>query len=33
MPLYAGDLPRPLLYAIIKQAGFTVDEFVALLNR
>lgn len=32
VPVHKGrDLPRPLLRAIIKQAGLTVDEFVDLL--
>ena len=25
------DLPRPLLHAILKQAGLTAEEFLALL--
>ncbi len=32
VPLHKGrDLPRPMLYAILKQAGLTVDEFLELL--
>ena len=32
VPLHQGrDLGKPVLRAIIKQAGLTVDEFVALL--
>jgi predicted RNA binding protein YcfA (HicA-like mRNA interferase family) len=31
VPLHKGrDLPRPMLRAIIKQAGLTVEEFLAL---
>jgi predicted RNA binding protein YcfA (HicA-like mRNA interferase family) len=32
VPVHKGkDLPRPLVCAIIKQAGFTTDEFMELL--
>ncbi len=31
VPIHTGDLPRPLLKAIIKQAGLTEDEFRDLL--
>lgn len=32
VPVHGGkDLPRSLLRAVIKQAGFTVEEFLALL--
>ena len=32
VPVHKGrDLPRPILRAIIKQAGLSVDEFVNLL--
>jgi predicted RNA binding protein YcfA (HicA-like mRNA interferase family) len=32
VPLHKGrDLPRPMLRAIIKQAGLTVEEFLDLL--
>ncbi len=32
VPVHKGkDLPRPVLRAIIKQAGFTVEEFLELL--
>lgn len=32
VPVHKGrDLPRPVLRAIIKQAGMTVEEFVDLL--
>ncbi len=31
VPYHAKDLKRPLLRAIIKQAGLTVDEFLDLL--
>jgi len=32
IPMHKGrDLPRPMLRAIIQQAGLTVEEFVGLL--
>jgi predicted RNA binding protein YcfA (HicA-like mRNA interferase family) len=32
VPVHKGrDLPRPLLHAILKQTGLTVEEFVDLL--
>ena len=32
VPVHKGrDLPRPLLNAILKQAGLTAEEFLALL--
>jgi predicted RNA binding protein YcfA (HicA-like mRNA interferase family) len=32
VPVHKGrDLPRPLLRAVIRQAGLTVEEFVDLL--
>ena len=32
VPVHKGrDLPRPLLHAIIKQSGLTVEEFLQLL--
>ncbi len=31
VPFHSGDLNRPLLKAIIKQAGLTEDEFRKLL--
>jgi predicted RNA binding protein YcfA (HicA-like mRNA interferase family) len=32
IPVHKGrDLPRPMLQAIIKQAGMTVEEFLDLL--
>ena len=32
VPVHKGrDLPRPLLHAILKQAGLTAEEFLALL--
>ena len=32
VPLHKGrDLPKPVLHAIIKQAGLTVEAFIALL--
>jgi predicted RNA binding protein YcfA (HicA-like mRNA interferase family) len=32
VPLHKGrDLPRPMLRAIVKQAGLTVEEFLDLL--
>jgi predicted RNA binding protein YcfA (HicA-like mRNA interferase family) len=31
VPVHAGDLKRGTLRAIIAQAGFTVEEFLALL--
>jgi predicted RNA binding protein YcfA (HicA-like mRNA interferase family) len=32
VPVHKGrDLPRPMLQAIIKQAGMTVEEFLDLL--
>lgn len=31
VPMHTGDLPRPLLKAIIKQAGLSEDEFHSLL--
>jgi predicted RNA binding protein YcfA (HicA-like mRNA interferase family) len=32
VPVHKGrDLPRPMLRAIIKQAGLTAEEFVDLL--
>ena len=32
VPVHKGrDLPRPILRAIIKQAGLTVDEFLNLI--
>ncbi len=31
VPIHPGDLPRWLLKKIIKQAGFTEDEFRELL--
>jgi predicted RNA binding protein YcfA (HicA-like mRNA interferase family) len=31
VPLHSGDLKRGTLRSIIAQAGFTVDEFIALL--
>jgi predicted RNA binding protein YcfA (HicA-like mRNA interferase family) len=31
VPMHPGDLKRPLLKLLIQQAGFTEDEFRALL--
>lgn len=32
VPVHQGrDLPKPVLRAILKQAGLSVDEFIALL--
>ena len=31
VPFHAKDIKRPLLYAIIKQADMTVEEFLDLL--
>ena len=31
VPFHARDIKRPILHAIIKQAGLTTDEFLALL--
>lgn len=32
VPVHKGrDLPRPMLLAIIRQAGFTIEEFLNLL--
>ncbi len=31
VPIHSGDLPRPLVKAIIKQAGLGDDEFGELL--
>lgn len=31
VPFHTGDIKRPLLRAILKQAGFTEDEFLNLL--
>ena len=31
VPIHPGDLPMTTLRAIIKQAGLSVDEFIALL--
>jgi predicted RNA binding protein YcfA (HicA-like mRNA interferase family) len=31
VPVHTGDLKRGTLRAIIAQAGFTVEEFIALL--
>jgi predicted RNA binding protein YcfA (HicA-like mRNA interferase family) len=31
VPMHASDLPRGTLKAVIRQAGFTEDEFNALL--
>jgi predicted RNA binding protein YcfA (HicA-like mRNA interferase family) len=31
VPFHARDIKRPILHAILKQAGLTTDEFLALL--
>jgi predicted RNA binding protein YcfA (HicA-like mRNA interferase family) len=31
VPMHPGDFPRPLLSAILKQAGISVEEFRELL--
>ncbi len=31
VPMHPGTLPRPLLIEIIKEAGLTPEEFLALL--
>jgi predicted RNA binding protein YcfA (HicA-like mRNA interferase family) len=31
VPFHARDIKRPILHAIIKQAGLTTDKFLALL--
>jgi mRNA interferase HicA len=31
VPMHPGDFPRPLLLAILKQAGISVEEFRELL--
>jgi predicted RNA binding protein YcfA (HicA-like mRNA interferase family) len=31
IPRHSRDLPFPIVYSIIRQAGLTVDEFRALL--
>jgi predicted RNA binding protein YcfA (HicA-like mRNA interferase family) len=33
VPLHGKDLPRGTLRSIIRQAGLTVDRFVALLRK
>ena len=30
IPNHPGDIPKPTLRKIIKQAGLTIDEFIAL---
>ena len=32
VPLHPGDLPKPLLQTIIRQAGLTVEQFIELLR-
>ena len=32
VPMHRGDIPGPLLHAILRQAGLSVEEFVALLG-
>jgi predicted RNA binding protein YcfA (HicA-like mRNA interferase family) len=31
VPFHARDIKRPILHAIIKQAGLTTEQFLALL--
>jgi predicted RNA binding protein YcfA (HicA-like mRNA interferase family) len=31
IPLHNKDLPQPVLKSILRQAGLTVEEFIALL--
>jgi predicted RNA binding protein YcfA (HicA-like mRNA interferase family) len=32
VPVHPGDLKRPVLHAIVRQAGLTVEQFLELLR-